>query len=203
VDTSAAGRGFDLFTVLDATAGLSHGPPDPAFSLAYRAIGTRAVPIKQRVYYFDAAASRLMLYDGYLTDAVVAENIVSVRFQYFLDPSARSAPRPPDGAATCLDGAGSARTAQLLEPGELLLRPAGSRLLTDGPLCGVAPHRFDGDLLRVRRVRVTIRAQAADSALRGSGSDFMIPGVSTGVASDVPDIEVTFDVTPRNLRPTR
>jgi hypothetical protein len=35
------------------------------------------------------------------------------------------------------------------------------------------------------------------------GSDYLTRGVSTGAASAVPDLEVTFDVTPRNLQATR
>jgi hypothetical protein len=203
VDTSGAGLGYDVFTVLGATAGLEHGPPDPGLSRAYPATGTRVVPVRQRVYYFDTAGRRLMLYDGHLTDAVVAEHIVLLRFQYFVEPSPGGAPRPPDGASNCVYAAGSPPAPLLADLGGLLLRAAGALLLTDGPLCGVAPHRFDGDLLRIRRVRVTIRAQAADPALRGSGADFMTQGVSLGSASRVPDIEVTFDVTPRNLQPTK
>jgi hypothetical protein len=44
-------------------------------------------------------------------------------------------------------------------------------------------NRFDMDLLRIRRVRVTLRVQAASPALRPF----------------LPDREVTFDVAPRNL----
>ena len=88
-------------------------------------------------------------------------------------------------------------------PNPPLRPPADATLLADGPLCGVAPGRFDGDLLRVRRVRVTIRAQAADRALRGTGAAFSSAGASTDGYSYVPDIEVTFDVAPRNLRSGR
>ena len=76
--------------------------------------------------------------------------------------------------------------------------PAGA-----GPACGLSPNRFDGDLFRIRRVRVTIRAQVADRALRGAGADFLVPGVSSSAESYAADLEVTFDVAPRNLVPTR
>ena len=36
-------------------------------------------------------------------------------------------------------------------------------MLTDGPFCGGGDNQFDADLLRVRKVRVTLRMQAAQS----------------------------------------
>jgi len=67
----------------------------------------------------------------------------------------------------------------------------------------VGASRFDGDLLRIRRVRVTLRAQAADRVVRGAGPEDAVPGLATASGAMVPDIEVTFDVTPRNLQSTR
>ncbi len=203
VDASGLGLGFDLFSVTGAAAGLAHGAPDPPFSRAYPAAGTRVVPIRQRVYYLDASNRRLMMYDGRQTDVPVADNIVMVRFEYFVDPSAASVPRPPGGSANCVYAAATPPTPLLANLGGVLLLAAAAPILTDGPLCGLAPHRFDGDLLRIRRVRVTLRAQATDRALRGSGGDFMVQGVLSDAASYVPDLEVTFDVTPRNLQPTQ
>jgi hypothetical protein len=62
------------------------------------------------------------------------------------------------------------------------------------------PKRFDADLLRVRRVRATIRVQAALEAMRGPASALFLKG---GTATDstrwIPDQEISFDVTPRNL----
>jgi len=42
--------------------------------------------------------------------------------------------------------------------------------LTDGPWCPdhAAPNRYDADLLRIRAVRVTIRAEASSAAVRGA-----------------------------------
>jgi prepilin-type N-terminal cleavage/methylation domain-containing protein len=203
VDTSGVGLGFELFSVSAAAAGLAHGTPDPAFSRAYAASGTRVVPVRQRVYYLDAPGRRLMVYDGHQADVPVAENIVMLRFQYFLDPAAGSVARPPVGSSSCVYAAADPPAPLLSDLGGVPLPPAAAPTLTDGPVCGLSPRRFDGDLLRIRRVRVTIRAQAADRLLRGSGADFVVQGVSTDATSHVPDLEVTFDVTPRNLRPTR
>jgi hypothetical protein len=75
-------------------------------------------------------------------------------------------------------------------------------MLTDGPWCPhpTAPNRFDGDLLRVRKVRVSIRVQAGSPAVRGgAGAWFVRPGSAIGAGRLVPDQVVTFDVAPRNL----
>jgi hypothetical protein len=203
VDTAGSGLGFDLFSVSGGVGALGHGKPDPPFSRPYTSAGTRVVPVRQRVYYFDAPTRRLMSYDGHQTDVPLADNIVSLRFQYLLEPSPDSAPRPLAGTANCVYAAGSPPTPLLADLGVPILQPAGASLLTDGPVCGLSPNRFDGDLFRVRRIRVTIRAQATDRALRGSGTDFLSPGMSSSGESYAPDIEVTFDVTPRNMIPTR
>jgi hypothetical protein len=74
--------------------------------------------------------------------------------------------------------------------------------LTDGPWCPDAanPHRWDADLLRIRRVRVSIRIQAANMALRGpAGALFARGGTSRGGSRWLPDRQITFDVTPRNM----
>ena len=81
----------------------------------------------------------------------------------------------------------------------VLLTPA---LLTDGPWCPDAdhPNRWDADLLRVRRVDVTLRVEAAVDALRGPASVlFSRGGTANGGSSWVPDQEVRFQVSPRNL----
>ena len=79
------------------------------------------------------------------------------------------------------------------------LEPA---ILRDGPWCPDAgvPGRFDADLLRVRQIVVTMRVQVASSALRGpAGVLFARGGISKGGERFVPDQEIRFDVTPRNL----
>jgi hypothetical protein len=74
--------------------------------------------------------------------------------------------------------------------------------LTDGPWCpdGARADRFDADLLRIRKVRVVLRVQSALASLRGpTGVLFMRGGTSTSSTRYVPDQEVRFDITPRNL----
>jgi hypothetical protein len=72
-------------------------------------------------------------------------------------------------------------------------------LLTDGPSCGQPPFRFDADLLRVRRVSVTIRVEAESAEFRGRGIGFSSPGVAGASTRVVPDLQTTIDVTPPNM----
>jgi hypothetical protein len=75
-------------------------------------------------------------------------------------------------------------------------------VLTDGPWCpdGLAPNRFDADLFRIRKVRVTLRVQAALASLRGpAGALFLKGGTARIGLRYVPDLEGQFDVAPRNL----
>jgi len=94
-------------------------------------------------------------------------------------------------------------------PGTLV--PIPYNQLNDGPWCpgmtnskGAAlPNRFDADLLRVRKVRVTLRVQVGHESLRGTNPEgqtiFTNPGTSRGGAAWVPDQEIRFEITPRNM----
>ncbi len=76
-------------------------------------------------------------------------------------------------------------------------------LFVDGPWCPDAafPNRFDADLLRIRRVRVTVRVQAGSLALRGpAGPWFARPGLAIDAHALVPDRELSLDVAPRGLQ---
>ena len=59
--------------------------------------------------------------------------------------------------------------------------------------------RFDADLLRVRRIRIALRFQASDPAVRGAGVHFANPGFARRETVMVPDRTLEIDVTPRNL----
>jgi hypothetical protein len=83
--------------------------------------------------------------------------------------------------------------------GQVKLDPA---ILQDGPWCpdDTRVSRFDADLFRIRRVRVKIRVQAALESLRGpAGVMFVRGGSSTSAERRVPDQEIQFDITPRNM----
>ena len=80
--------------------------------------------------------------------------------------------------------------------------------LTDGPWCPDAANanRYDADLLRIRKIRVTIRLQTGNGTLRGFGSLavgpdalFVNPGTAPSLSKSVPDRAIRFDVSPRNL----
>jgi hypothetical protein len=77
-----------------------------------------------------------------------------------------------------------------------------SAQLIDGPWCPSddSLNRWDADLLRVRKIGVTLRMQAANAALRGPASTlFTRGGTSRGGEKWVPDQEIRFQVSPRNL----
>ena len=77
-----------------------------------------------------------------------------------------------------------------------------SAQLTDGPWCPDAanPNRWDADLLRIRRIAVTLRIESANRALRGPASVlFMHGGTSKSGSRWLPDQQVMFQVSPRNL----
>jgi hypothetical protein len=169
LDATSPGAGHDLFTVTGTAGGLAHAAPNTAFSHAYTAAASVVMPVVQRVYHFDRANQRLMLYDGYLSDMPLIENVVDVRFGYYGDR-----------------GAGA-------------LEPFAPAALTDGPVAGRSPNRFDEDLLRIRRVRVTLRLQAGADDFRGAGDWFRRPGTSPNGNSYLRDYEMTFDVSPRGL----
>jgi len=75
-------------------------------------------------------------------------------------------------------------------------------VLQDGPWSpgDVATGAFDTDLLTIRRVRVTLRVQAARAALRGpAGVLFTYGGTAISMERYLPDREIRVDVAPRNL----
>lgn len=81
----------------------------------------------------------------------------------------------------------------------------GQGVLSDGPWCTDSGHvnRFDADLLRIRRVRIKLRLQAAAASMRGPAGVLFTRGGTAAAGDFVPDQEVGFDVTLRNLDPWR
>ena len=132
-------------------------------------------------------------------------------------PGASNAPWPEGENCTIqvVGGGQVSRLATLGNPGGGLVQLT-PRQLTDGnesansAWCPDAssPNRFDADLLRIRKVRVTIRLQTRNGSLRGSltaGPDalFTNPGTSSGGYRLVPDHAIRFDVSPRNMNLAR
>jgi hypothetical protein len=172
---------------------------------------------------------QLRRFDGGSSDVPLLDHVVALRFDYFGEPrppallpdvllgegagpwTTYGASPPPIGGASpfgfadgenCLfaveDGKHVPRLGSL---GGVALVPLGEEVLTDGPWCpsASAPDRYDADLLRIRRVRVTLRVQVAASALRGRGVQFLRAGSSTSAERYVPDQEIRFDVVPVNM----
>jgi hypothetical protein len=190
---------FDVFSVKNVSGGVAqivnHGASTYPF-----ATGSRVVQVESRTYYFDVASSQLRLYDGNKSDVPVADNVVSVSFDYFGDPAPPVSPKPPSGVANCLyDAAGQLLPLPALGPAGASVVPLPLAMLDDGPWCGSGATVFDADLLRVRGIRVTMRVQAPLAAFRANGSLFLKPGFSRTSGRYVPDLSTTFTVWPPNL----
>ena len=68
----------------------------------------------------------------------------------------------------------------------------------------ITDNYITGTRLRLRKVRISMRVQAANPALRGSDTTlFKNPGTSKGGEKFVPDYNISFEVSPRNLNLTR
>jgi hypothetical protein len=173
---------------------------------------------------------QLMHYDGYMRDEALVDDVVALTFNYYGEPQRPEllslttrpyttyGPKPPalgvDNAGdpwgpgeNCLfmvDGLTGRHTSRIpdLAPGSIGLVQITPAMLQDGPWCPgpAAANRFDADMLRVRRVGVSMRVQVASADLRGPASVLFTRG-GTSKASQrlVPDQEISFDVTPRNL----
>lgn len=84
--------------------------------------------------------------------------------------------------------------------------PLDPAILQDGPWVPDDPEAttFDADLLRIRRIRVLVRVEAALASMRGpAGTLFTHGGTSTAAQRYVPDQEIRFDVAPRNMNRDR
>jgi type II secretory pathway pseudopilin PulG len=176
-----------------------------------------------------AGTSQLMAYDGTANpDVPVVDNVVGLSFDYYGDPqppTMRKALADPVGpwttygappAASAVAPFAAGENCTFVNDGSPLPAPRLAAFgrsdeplvkltvaeLTDGPWCpdDGAAARWDADLLRVRRVGVTLRVQAAMASLRGpAGLLFANGGTARSAVKWVPDQEIRFDVAPRNL----
>jgi hypothetical protein len=173
--------------------------------------------------------SQLALYDGNQSDLPQVDHVVTFAFEYFGDPQPpriRSLPGPrgermsygppppllgeddprdswgpgENCVIAAADGRQSPRLAALDDDAGRL-QSLGSPMLTDGPWCpdSSSEARYDADLLRIRKVRVTLRVEARLDSLRGADSLlFKRPGQSRQAGSLVPDQQITVEVVPRS-----
>ena len=161
-----------------------------------------------------------MRYDGDgAANAPVVDHVVGLSFQYFGDPQPPTirrplterlgpwttyGPKPPPSGDNCVfvgNGTPTPTPALPAIGSGVALVPLGAAMLTDGPWCpdAVNPNRFDADLLRIRRVTVTLRVESAAATLRGPAGPLFARRVSSGAHGFLPDHEIRFDVTPRNV----
>ena len=197
---------FDTFTVTQVQNDAGHlQHRGQTFNYEYGA-GSTITQIVTNTYYRNAATNQLMRYDGGTSQLALVDDVVDLDFEYFGDPNPPTQPKPAPGSANCLyDDAGNysgAMPVLAADEGSLARLPLA--MFTNGPWCGGGDNEYDADLLRIRKVRVTLRMQAASPSLRGTdGNLFMNPGHSQGGSRLVPDYTVRFEVTPRNLNLTR
>jgi Tfp pilus assembly protein PilV len=159
----------EVFTVAAADATTGSITTAVPLSDAYPA-GAGLAPVVQRTYYRDARENRLMVYDGERSDLPLLDHVVDLRFTYYGD-------------------SGPGTDVRLMASGEFV----------DGPALGTGANAFDGDLLRIRRIAVTVRLEAESPAFRSRGVAFLTPGSSQASARAVPDARATFEVALRNV----
>jgi hypothetical protein len=201
---------------------------DPVDALArgvVTASGSRTYHLKQD----GEGIWQFMQYDGAASDQPAVEDVIALRFEYFGDGEAPLAtltprgdvrvtygPAPPQleiddpgdswaaGENCTIANVGGQHVPRLRNMGVGIV-PIDEAVMIDGPWCPDAAHafRFDADLLRVRRVRVTVRLQAAQPFRDLTGLLFATGGSAGDPWRFVPDEIIAFDVAPRNINVAR
>lgn len=192
---------FDPFVVSAAEA-LTVTPAGGAFLKPWsRREQPQIVGIRRTTYYVDGRRRQLRRDDGDRSDLPIADEVTAFAVRYFGDPFPPFEPRPPPGDENCvIDRTGALRLPVLPADHGALVELTPDQL-RDGPWCGVAPWRFDADLLRLRSVRVSLRVQAESPASRGADPDrFAHPGIAREARVEVPDLTLVVEVSPRNLQ---
>jgi hypothetical protein len=200
---------FDLFTITkvqDDAAHLQHRSQED-LSKPYD-VGASVTQIVSNTFYLNRVTNQLMRYNGgadATSDIALVDNVVDLKFEYYGDPLPPKLPKPPAGEANCLyDAAGNYLNLPTLAPDDGSLAALPGAMLKDGPMCGGGANQFDVDLLRVRKVKVTLRVQAALSSMRATDTAlFMKPGTAAGGDRYLPDYRLSFDISPRNLNLSR
>lgn len=220
---------WEVFTVervgAEASLTLRGSPPLHGFSMAANVTEVRAVTYALRADP-TSGVFQLVRADGFEPAQPLLDHVVKLEFQYYGDPQpprilddaevplrASYGPAPPPieqplagwaAGENCtfagVDGSYQSRLAALAASAALVEMPPA--LLTDGPWCpdASARNRFDADLLRVRRVRFSLRVQTALESLRGpAGALFTRGGLARAGGRFVPDLELQLDVAPRNM----
>ena len=216
---------FSVLTVGAASAQLqiTSRPTDAAFT-TYR-IGSNVV--EAQVHTFSLKASVLppgaQLMRG---DAPVVDHVVGLTFEYYGEPQppalvdgvATYGPTPPaldvqttayppgENCTFAVDDHGTQVPRLPALSSNSTLTHLTAAQLTDGPWCpdDADVNRWDADLLRIRRIAITVRVEAALAALRGpAGVLFTNGGSSRRASTWVPDQAIRWYVSPRNLNAGR
>lgn len=219
----------DTFSVLSASAESATlkitSRPAAAARPTYK-IGSKVVEAQVRTYSRKTTVSPPsdQLMRG---DVPVVDHLVGLAFDYYGEPEPpillpagpTYGPKPPpltvkataypagENCTFQIDaGAGTRvpRLAVLNRTGTLVkLAP---QQLADGPWCPdeADVNRWDADLLRIRKIGITVRVEAALASLRGPASLLFTNGGSSRRANMwVPDQEIRWELTPPNLNPGR
>lgn len=193
---------FDVFVLVDTDGGSATVRRVAGGTNASLTRGSAVLPAELRTFYWNAGTRELRSHDGDRGDFPAISDVARVSFEYFGDPFPPLRPRPPAGEENCLyDSLGTPRTGMpVLPPAGGTLAPLDPSLFEDGPWCGLGTEPFDADLLRIRSVRLVLRAQASVSEYRGTDPWlFENPGTGTNAARLVRDLTLQMTVTPRNL----
>jgi hypothetical protein len=197
------GRGdFDIFVLVTTDGASATVRRVPGGTNASYARGAAVLAAELRSVYWRSDARELRNDTGDRGDFPAVSNVAGVSFEYVGDPFPPLYPRPPVGVENCLyDALGTPRTGiPVLPPAGGTLAPLDLSVFEDGPWCGSGSEPFDLDLLRIRGLRLTLRAQAGGDRYRGGDARlFQNPGTATHSARLVPDVILQTAVTPRNL----
>jgi len=193
---------FEITKVQDDAAHLQHQGYDLNYAFqtgAHITQGSRAG------FYRDATTNQLRKTNGWTGNTPMVDDMVDLKFAYFGDPNPPKYPKPLAGEANCLyDASGNLLPLPTLPLSDGSLSALTASILTDGPFCGSGLNQYDADLLRIRKIRATMRMQVVSSALRGADTSlWKNPGKSPGGGRSVPDYTVTFEMAPRNLNLSR
>ena len=194
---------WDTFTITNVQNNALHlQHQGSALSKAYD-VGAYITQAETHTYYLDSINDQLRHYDGWEGDLPLVDDVVGLSFRYFGELNALLEPKPPVGIENCLfDASGNSKLPVI--PGYGSLTELTESTLTDGPWCGPAGKQFDADLYRVRTIRVGLRLQVTAEDLRGTDPTlFKRPASSRSATRRVPDYEMGFEVTPRNMNLAR
>lgn len=216
---------YSITGISGATVMLQHNQADAA--RVYPPGQTILVAVRLATYFFRrdslTGIGQLRRYDGDNgADTPVTDHVESLSFELWgdADPpqpaqgqqSATYGPAPPPltaqwtayppgencAFARAATGAVVPRLASL-GGGDMV--PLQASLLTDGPWCpdALSPIRYDADLLRVRQIVVSIRAEAASDALRGPIGPLFARSGTARAFRWVPDRRLRLVVSPSGL----